>query len=509
MNTLAPDTFDVSVARIDKAKAKLDVQELDFFYGKTHALKGVSMPIAEKAITALIGPSGCGKSTLLRTMNRMYALYPGQRATGKILLDGEDILAPRVNLSMLRARIGMVFQKPTPFPMSIYDNVAFGVRLYENLGKADMDARVEDSLRRAALWDEVKDKLPASGLGLSGGQQQRLCVARCIAVKPGDPAARRAHLGARPDLQRQTGGDRHPAEGRLHDRHRDPQSRPGRPRLQLHGLHVPGRAGRVRPHRRDVHQAGDQARQRLHHRPLRLGGATLSSEHTIRAYDEELEALTAELSRMGGLAEAEVAKSVRAISRRDVALAQSVITRDARLDEIEADIERRAIRLIALRQPVADDLRRTVAALKISMNLERCGDLAKNIAKRALVIAESDPITPLTRSIERMGELVTSRLKDVLDALAARDVDRARAVWQRDQEVDEHYDAIFRELLTYMMGDPRTIASCAHLLFVAKNLERIGDHATNIAEIITYEITGEQMTDQRPKLDAPPPPARR
>jgi phosphate transport system protein len=224
-------------------------------------------------------------------------------------------------------------------------------------------------------------------------------------------------------------------------------------------------------------------------------------EHTIRAYDEELESLTAELSRMGGLAEVEVGDAVRAIGRRDVALAQQVIDHDARLDEIEADIERRAIRLIALRQPVADDLRRTVAALKISMNLERCGDLAKNIAKRALVIAESEPLTPLTRSIERMGELVAGRLKDVLDAFAARDLDRARAVWQRDQEIDEHYDAIFRELLTYMMGDPRMIASCAHLLFVAKNLERIGDHATNIAEIIQYEITGEHMTDQRPKLD--------
>ena len=135
------------------------------------------------------------------------------------------------------------------------------------------------------------------------------------------------------------------------------------------------------------------------------------------------------------------------------------------------------------------------------MNLERCGDLAKNIAKRALVVAESEPITPLTRSIQRMGELVTARLKDVLDAFAARDIDRAKAVWQRDQEVDEHYDSIFRELLTYMMGDPRTIASCAHLLFVAKNLERIGDHATNIAEIIMYEVTGEQLTDPRPKLD--------
>jgi phosphate transport system protein len=224
-------------------------------------------------------------------------------------------------------------------------------------------------------------------------------------------------------------------------------------------------------------------------------------EHTHRAYDEELEALTAELSRMGGLAEVEVGDAIRAIGRRDVALAQAVIGRDARLDEIEIDIERRAIRLIALRQPVADDLRRTLAALKISMNLERCGDLAKNIAKRALVIAEADPITPLTRSIERMGELVAGRLKDVLDAFAAQDIDRARAVWQRDQDVDEHYDSIFRELLTYMMGDPRTIASCAHLLFVAKNLERIGDHATNIAEIIVFEITGEPVTDQRPKAD--------
>ncbi|HEY3799760.1 MAG TPA: phosphate signaling complex protein PhoU [Caulobacteraceae bacterium] len=223
-------------------------------------------------------------------------------------------------------------------------------------------------------------------------------------------------------------------------------------------------------------------------------------EHTVRAYDEELDALTAELSRMGGLAEVEVAESIRAIARRDVALANAVISRDARLDEIEADIERRAIRLIALRQPVADDLRRTVSALKISMNLERCGDLAKNIAKRAVVIAESDPITPLTRSIERMGELVAARLKDVLDAYAARDLDRAKGVWSRDQEVDEHYDSIFRELLTYMMSDPRTIASSAHLLFVAKNLERIGDHATNIAEIINYEITGEQLSD-RPKLD--------
>jgi phosphate transport system ATP-binding protein len=180
----APTTSDVSVISIPPERIKLDIQGLDFFYGKTRALKSVSMSVTRNAVTALIGPSGCGKSTLLRALNRMYALYPGQKATGKIMLDGEDILRPGIDLSMLRAKIGMVFQKPTPFPMSIHDNVAFGVKLYENLSRSEMNDRVEDSLRRAALWDEVKDKLNSSGLGLSGGQQQRLCVARCIAVKP-------------------------------------------------------------------------------------------------------------------------------------------------------------------------------------------------------------------------------------------------------------------------------------------------------------------------------------
>ncbi|HEY5071307.1 MAG TPA: phosphate signaling complex protein PhoU [Caulobacteraceae bacterium] len=225
------------------------------------------------------------------------------------------------------------------------------------------------------------------------------------------------------------------------------------------------------------------------------------TEHTVRAYDEELDAITAQLARMGGLAEAEVADCIRAIAKRDLTLAEQVITGDMILDAAELEIERRAIRLIALRQPVADDLRRIVAAMKISSNLERCGDLAKNIAKRAMVIAEAESVTPLTGSIERMGELVIGRLKDVLDALASREVDRAIAVWRQDDEVDEHYDAIFRELLTYMMADPRTITACAHLLFVAKNLERIGDHATNIAEILHYEITGAELTQGRPKSD--------
>jgi len=225
------------------------------------------------------------------------------------------------------------------------------------------------------------------------------------------------------------------------------------------------------------------------------------TEHTLKAHGEDLDNLTAEVARLGGLAEAEVSDAIQAIARRDVALAQSVIGRDERLDALEAEVERAAIRVIALRQLMADDLRRAVAAMKIASNLERCGDLAKNIAKRAIVIAEAEPITPLTRSIERMGRLVVGRLKDVLDAFASADKARAISVWSRDQEVDELYDSLFRELLTYMMGDPRMIGACAHLLFVAKNLERIGDHATNIAEIVHYQITGTDVGSPRPKLD--------
>ena len=164
--------------------AALMVRNLNFFYGKFQGLKDVSLDIARGKVTAFIGPSGCGKSTLLRTFNRMFDLYPGQRAEGQILLHGKNILAKEQDINLLRAKVGMVFQKPTPFPMTIYENIAFGVRLYESLGQRDMDDRVEWALRKAALWEEVKSKLQQSGLSLSGGQQQRLCIARTVAVKP-------------------------------------------------------------------------------------------------------------------------------------------------------------------------------------------------------------------------------------------------------------------------------------------------------------------------------------
>ena len=175
--------MDTAVPAVVEGKVKVDIRDLAFYYGETKALKDITLPLYDRKVTAFIGPSGCGKSTLLRAINRIYELYPNQRAEGEVVMDGENILKVK-DLNLLRARIGMVFQKPTPFPMSIYDNVAFGIKLYESIPRSELDGRIEDALKRAALWIEVKDKLKATGLSLSGGQQQRLCIARTVATRP-------------------------------------------------------------------------------------------------------------------------------------------------------------------------------------------------------------------------------------------------------------------------------------------------------------------------------------
>ncbi len=219
--------------------------------------------------------------------------------------------------------------------------------------------------------------------------------------------------------------------------------------------------------------------------------------YTLKTGADDVGQLRAEVALMGGLAESQVADAIESVARRDVALARLVIERDARLDTMHREIEKKAMRMISA-SPSADDLREMLSAMKVSLDLERTGGLAKNVAKRGLSLAENDPITPVTRSIARMGKLVAGRLKDVLDAYTAGNIDLAIAVRDSDDEVDEHYNALFRELLTYMMGDARMIGTCAHLLFMAKNLERIGDHATNIAETVHYAVTGEDMSDKRP-----------
>jgi phosphate transport system protein len=223
-------------------------------------------------------------------------------------------------------------------------------------------------------------------------------------------------------------------------------------------------------------------------------------QHTVRSFDEQLKLLKHLIVQMGGLAEEELENAITALTRRDTALAESTVGSDKRLDGLEQEVANLAIRILALRQPMASDLREIVSALKISSDLERMGDYAKNVAKRAIALNQLPPVKP-AGSIPRMARLVQGIIKDTLDSYVERDPERAVDAWRRDEEVDEMYTSVFRELLTYMMEDPRNITACTHLLFIAKNIERIGDHATNIAEIVHYLVLGQQIDRARPKGD--------
>ena len=244
----------------------------------------------------------------------------------------------------------------------------------------------------------------------------------------------------------------------------------------------------------------------LHHRPLRLiealkGEAYPMAEHIVSSYDNELQDLRRRISEMGGIAEKMLVESIAALVRRDTALAQAVIASDARLDVLQREVEENAILTIARRQPLAIDLRETISAIRISGDVERIGDLAKNIAKRALAIGGEFQPQKIVVGVQHMSDLVLGQLKDVLDAYAQQDTAKALDVWKRDGAIDALYTSLFRELLTYMMEDPRNISFCTHLLFCAKNIERIGDHTTNIAETVHYLVTGETLAIDRPKND--------
>ena len=226
----------------------------------------------------------------------------------------------------------------------------------------------------------------------------------------------------------------------------------------------------------------------------------MAGDHIVKTYDEELSRLSSLIIQMGGLAESQLAASIQAMVKRDSDLAARVVEDDYKVDLLEQEIDDFSVRMIALRQPVASDLRRIVTALRIASDLERIADYAKNVAKRALALNQAPAIRPVT-AVPHMGALAQRMIKDILDAYVEGDADKARAVWQRDEEVDELYNSLFRELLTYMMEDPRSITTCTHLLFIAKNIERIGDHTTNIAELIYYQVRGLRLREARPKGD--------
>ena len=226
-----------------------------------------------------------------------------------------------------------------------------------------------------------------------------------------------------------------------------------------------------------------------------------ASEHIVKAFDEDLQQLSESVARMGGLAEAQISSAIEALTKRDIELAGRVMNSDSAIDALEEQLNQDAVRLLALRQPMATDLREVICALKISSNLERIGDLATNIAKRVIALDKTPPIEP-ARAVPRLARLVQNTIKDTLDAYVDRDADRALDVWHRDEEVDEMYTGLFRQILTYMMEDPRNISAGTHLLFMAKNIERMGDHATNIAETTYYLVTGRPMEGERVKADS-------
>src|SRR5215213_7464659 len=311
-------------------------------------------------------------------------------------------------------------------------------------------------------------------------------------------------LGARTDLDRQNRGTDRPTEARLHDRDRDPQHAAGGARVRFHGVHVSRRVDRVRRDQPHVHESGKAPDPRLHHRPLRLSRVKIMADHhTAKAFDVDLQELARMVAEMGGLTEKQIAEAVDALAKRDSMVAQRVVALDTTVDGLQREIEERAILTIARRQPMAVDLREIVGALRVSNDLERIGDLAKNIAKRVIAIGGEFHPHKVIRGVEHMTDLVLNQTKEVLDAYARQDVSKALAVWRGDEEIDAVNNSLFRELLTYMMEDPRNITFCTHLLFCAKNIERMGDHATNIAETVYYIVQGVPLEGERPKGAAP------
>ena len=437
----------------------------------------------------------------------MNDIIEGCRVTGSILLDGEDIYAADMDVVHLRARVGMVFQKPNPFPKSIFENVAYGPRIHGLAkDKHELEQIVHESLQRAGLLKEVQDRLQQPGTGLSGGQQQRLCIARAIAVQPEvilmdepcsalDPIAT-ARIEELIDELRQN----YTIVIVTHSMQQAARvsQRTGFFHLGILVETAPPKRSSPIPAtsaRRTTSPAGS-ARPR--NAIMEMTG--MNSEHIVRSFDDQLRRLENLIAEMGGLAEAQLADAIDAMSKRDLEKAARITADDQRIDDLEMLVDQEAIAMLALRQPMAKDLREIVGALRAASMLERIGDYAKNVAKRTAALVET-PAVPSAQTVVRLGMLAQEMIKDVLDAYIARDAEKADLVRQRDKELDALHTSIFRELLTYMMEDPRNITACTHLLFIAKNIERIGDHATNIAEVVIFVVQGRTPGDQRPKED--------
>ena len=490
---------------------KMKGDKVTVHYGEKRALFDVDLDIREKQVTALIGPSGCGKSTFLRCLNRMNDTISIAKVTGKITLDGEDIYDPAIDVVELRARVGMVFQKPNPFPKSIYDNVAYGPRIHGlTKSKADLDEVVESSLKKAALWNEVKDRLHESGTGLSGGQQQRLCIARAIAVSPEvilmdepcsalDPIAT-AKVEELIDELRSN-------YTIVIVTHSMQQAARVSQRTAMFHLGYLVEEGRDR---QDVHQPRRQAHPGLHHRPFRLSGFLSAQrnedldmgEHTVTSFDEDLEHIDRLIRDMGDLAGAMVGASIRALlalgqcagaarhfGRRHHGRQAARAGRPRHHADRQAPADGAGSARRGRRDPHGRRSRAHRRSRQEHRQARRRGRAERRRRATCRTASKRWPSWCWGRSAawsSNMWRAMPTRF-----ATCASTTRRSTC----------KYTAVFRELLTYMMEDPRNITACTHLLFCAKNLERIGDHVTNIAENAYYVVTGEQLPANRPKLD--------
>ena len=459
---------------------KISIDNMNLHYGNFHALKGINMEIPEKEITAFIGPSGCGKSTLLKSLNRMNDLVEGCTITGKVELDGEDIYGD-MDVNLLRKRVGMVFQKPNPFPMSIYDNIAYGPRTHGIRSKAKLDEIVEKSLRDAAIWDEVKDRLKKSALGMSGGQQQRLCIARALAVQPevllmDEPTSALDPISTSKieDLAVELKKDYTIV-------------------MVTHNMQQATRISDktafflVRLWNLRIQTSCSPCRQISVQRIiLQEGLVDIMSERFVR----QLEELHVELITMGSLCEKAISLSAKAIQGEGgMTLIGKIFETEKEIDAQEREIENLCMKLLLHEHPVAGDLRSISAALKMISDMERIGDQAADIADLSKHI-DDKAVTGDIINIRKMAEDTVRMVTESIDAFVKGDLELCRKVIDDDDKVDDAFNDI-KEKLAEVLNNGKPDASIGlDILMAAKYFERIGDHAVNIAEWVEYSITG-------------------
>ena len=459
-------------------ETKICVRGLNLYYGSNHALKNINMDIPAGAVTAFIGPSGCGKSTFLKTLNRMNDLVPGVRIEGEVLLDGQEIYGPNVDTIALRQKVGMVFQQPNPFPMSIYDNVAYGPRVHGIRGKEKLDDIVEESLQGAAIWEEVKDRLKKSALGLSGGQQQRLCIARGPGGPAGGTADGRAHIRSGPHLYGEDRGPDGIPEEEVHGGGGYPQYAAGHPCFGLHRLLPAGRPDRIRRNKTGLLLSETEEDRGLYHGEIWL---------MRLKFDEQLKQLGEEMTHMGSMIEQAIQDAVQALLNHDVKTAQRIMKEDDLVDQEQKKIENLCFQLLIQQQPVARDLRTITAAMKMVTDMERIGDHAADISELTVAIANVPCRLP-GENIKKMAAETMVMLVDAVDSYVNKDVDKAHAVIVHDDIVDDYFVKVKADLIEVIRRNPEYGEYAADLLLVNKYLERIGDHATNIAEWVIFAL---------------------